>query len=63
MIATIYVGRDKSSNYEEGKRLGLTGEALEMFVYACYEVALGIDVDETTGKVTIISVDGRKVEP
>jgi hypothetical protein len=63
MQATIYVSSTKGNNADIGRSIGLTGEALENFCYACYEVALEVDVDEKTGEATIISVDGRKVEP
>jgi hypothetical protein len=41
----------------------LSEKALDMFIYACYEVALGLDINEDTGEARIVSVDGRKVEP
>lgn len=63
MQTTIYVHSSKSNNADIGRSIGLAGEALENFCYACYDVALEVDVDEKTGKATIISVDGRKVEP
>lgn len=62
MTATIYVHKDKESNYDLGRKLGLTGEALEMFCYACLEVKLTVEVDPKTGLATITHVDGRAVE-
>lgn len=63
MRTTIYLHSSKESNYEHGERLGLKGEALNMFMYGCYEVAVEVEVNESTGETEIISVDGRRVEP
>lgn len=62
MTATVYVHSDKESNYDTGQRLGLTGEALDMFLFACCEVKLTLDVDPDTGLATITHVDDRPVE-
>lgn len=53
----IFVHTSKESNFELGERLGLTGEALQNFKYACYEVKLSVDVDMETGDVEIVEVD------
>jgi hypothetical protein len=63
MQTTIYVHSSKSNNADIGRKLGLVDDALENFCYACYEVALGVEIDEKTGRAVIVSVDGRKVEP
>lgn len=64
MIRTdIYVHSSKDSMWEEGEKLGLSGEALRMFIHAAGEVKLTIDVDEKTGGVVILAVDGRKLGP
>ena len=62
MKATIYLHSDKDSMYEKGMKLGLSGEALSMFKYACCEVTVTIEVDPATGFASIVEVDGRKVE-
>ena len=62
MVATIYLGSSKESNTEIGAELGLTGEALDQFAYAAYEVKLTLDVDMNTGLATITHVDDRVVE-
>lgn len=62
IITTTYcLHSDKSDNHYRGQQLGLSEEALNEFVYTCYEVQLTLEVDTETGKSTIIEVDGRKV--
>lgn len=58
----IYVHSTKESMLDLGESLGLKGEALQMFKYTAYEVALEIEVDEQTGRSVIVKVDGKKVE-
>ena len=48
---------------DHGRKMGLTGEALRMFSFACYEVEFELEVNEMTGLATIIAVDGRMVAP
>lgn len=60
MIRTdIYIGSSKESMWNKAVELGLSGEALMSFRYACCEVKLTIDVDEQTGDAVIVAVDGR----
>lgn len=61
MKATVYVHCDKETMYEKGQSLGLTGQALDKFMYACYEVKLDLEVDEKTGLARITHVDDRQV--
>jgi hypothetical protein len=62
MITTsIWLHSEKQSNREDGEKLGLTGEALDNFMYACYEVELTVEVDEETGESKIIACDGKKL--
>jgi hypothetical protein len=63
MTATIYLHGSKEENLEIGTELGLTGEALDMFKYAAYEVKLTLDVNVKTGEATITHVDDRAVAP
>ena len=51
----------KETMYEKGEALGLQGEALRNFVYACYEVKIGLVVD-SAGNASIETVDGRALE-
>ena len=60
---TIRLHSSKERMYETGLQMGMEGKALEAFMYACYEVELGLEVDLSTGTCEIVSVDGRKVEP
>jgi hypothetical protein len=62
MRTKIYLHGNKESNYSEGEKLGLTGEALRMFTFACYEVAIEIEVNPD-GTYEMLTVDGRKLEP
>lgn len=58
---TVYLHADKDAMYRAGARLGLTGEALDQFLYTCYEVKLDLDVDELTGEATINALDDRPI--
>jgi len=57
----VYVHGSKESMYDEGVKLGLSGEALHYFTFTGCEVELEILVDMNTGDSTIIAVDGKPV--
>jgi hypothetical protein len=59
----MYLHSDKGANaYEGEEELGLSGQALENFMYALYEVEFDVDINEETGEVTIERVfDGRTI--
>ena len=59
MFVKVYLHSNKEDMWEKGEELGLKGKALEEFTYACYEVKIGLEVDEKTGLSEIISVDDR----
>lgn len=59
MKAITYVHGSKESMHELGKKLGLTGEALNMFRYTACEVKLELDVNMKTGEARIVAVDDR----
>lgn len=59
----LYAHVDDEGEYEEGEKLGLEGDALREFVSWGYELAFDAKVDMETGKVTLLMVDGRKIEP
>ena len=61
MKAKVYLHSSKESMWELGEKLGLKGEALGMFKYACCEVEVEIEVSES-GEEKIIKVDGREVK-
>ena len=61
MKTKMYLHGDKGSNWETGEDLGLTDKALENFGYALYEVCFDVDIDEQTGFVTILKVDGKEL--
>lgn len=61
IITKMYLHGSKESNYEEGKELGLSKEALNNFCYALYEVEFDVEVDIKTGDTKILTVDGRKL--
>lgn len=56
----LYAHCSKETNWEKGKMLGLTGEALQLFVHF-EEVALEVEVAED-GMVTVLACDGRPVQ-
>jgi len=53
----MYLNSDKDSNYEIGKELGLSDEAMEKFKYALYEVQVEVEVNTETGETEIIGFD------
>lgn len=61
MNVNVYLHNSKENMWETGETLGLTGEALRLFIYACVEVKITLRVDEQTGEAKIIAVDGREV--
>ncbi len=60
MKAVAYLHSSKESMYELGQKISLTGEALDKFMYALYEVKFDLEVDPKTGDAKIIGVDGRE---
>jgi hypothetical protein len=62
MLAKIYVHGSKEQNADTGRQLGLTGEALNNFKYAAYEVELEYEVDPATGEAELLKVDGRELK-
>ncbi|MFW6242639.1 MAG: hypothetical protein ACOC2W_00610 [bacterium] len=58
---TIYVHKSNESLSYEGKELGLTGDALEIFSGCCYEIGLDVEVDFKTGDVQFISMNEMKL--
>lgn len=59
----LYAHADEDSAYEKGKVLGLEGDALEEFSRWGCELEFEAEVDMETGKVKLLSVDGRKIFP
>lgn len=59
--AAIHLHSDRVSMHNLGVSLGLKGEALDLFGFACCEVILGLSVNTDTGEATIVAVDGRHV--
>lgn len=62
MIVTIYLHGDKESNANTAIKHGLNDEAARMFMYACYEVKVDLDVNPMTGEAKIVRVDNREVK-
>jgi len=60
--AVVYLHSSKEQMYEIGTKIGLSGQALDLFLFACCEVRLEVLVHPLTGVATIVSVDERKVE-
>ncbi len=61
MITKMYLHSNKEGNLGLGMDLELSGNALNNFMYALYEVEFEVDVDEVTGEVDILKVNGRKL--
>jgi len=62
MIKTkAYLHSTKEDMYYKGTELGLTGKALESFMYALYEVELELEIEENTGKYRIVAIDGQPI--
>ena len=62
MITNIYLNSSKERMYETGVKLGLSGDALNLFCYCCNEVKLEIDVDINTGSYNINKIDGKNIQ-
>jgi hypothetical protein len=65
MEITIGLHSSKESNLYIGHEAGLSEEALNNFMYALYEIAITVEVDEETGKekgITLIEYNGKKYE-
>lgn len=59
MKAKLHLHASREANFEVGKSLGLTGNALQLFSFACVEVGVEVEVDES-GAATIVAVDGMR---
>ena len=57
---TLYAHCSAETNWEKGEALGLTGEALSLFMHF-EEIALDVEVAED-GTVTILACDGKPVQ-
>ena len=62
MRIDVYLHGDKESMLNAGEEVGICGQALELFKYACCEVKITLDVSPSTGEAEIIAVDGRELE-
>ena len=60
MFISVYLHSSKESMRDQGETAGLKGKALDNFMYACYEVKIGLEVDDK-GNARIISVDDRSI--
>ena len=56
---TLYASLSKEANYEQGEKIGLTGEALRLFVHF-EEIAIEVEVAQD-GHCTVVGCDGRPV--
>ena len=57
---TLYAHCSQETNWEKGETLGLTGEALSLFMHF-EEIALEVEVAED-GMVTVLACDGKPVQ-
>ena len=56
---TLYASLSKEANYEQGEKIGLTGEALRLFVHF-EEIAIEVEVAQD-GHCTVVGCGGRPV--
>lgn len=54
----LFLHADKEQNWELGTRLGLTGEALRAFCFACTELKVEFLANRQTGMIIILAIDG-----
>ena len=62
MNITIYLHSNKETNRAAGEKAGLTGAALDFFLFAGYEHKMTYWVSPTTGRVTLTAVDDHPVQ-
>lgn len=55
-IVDLYVTGSKGTNADLARRLGLSKEATELFIYAALEVKLTVSIDEA-GAISILAVE------
>jgi phosphoribosyl-AMP cyclohydrolase len=58
----VYVSGSKEELWTVGESVGLTGDALSMFRHAADEIKITFKVEKETGLVTIVEVNGKKVD-
>ena len=58
MRITSYIHGDKETEYDDAIEAGLSEAAASKFRYSLYEVVIEQEVDEITGKSSIVSVNG-----
>ncbi len=61
MRTTVFLSSDEDMNFGKARELGLSHFPAERFRHALFEVPFEIEVDEDTGEVEIIKVDGKKL--
>ncbi len=52
----VYVHGSRDTMFEEGEKLGLTGDALSLFSHACGEICVKLEVQED-GNAKIIGIE------
>jgi len=61
MKIDLYTHSDKEPNRVAGEAAGLSGKALEYFLFAGYEHRMTYWVDEATGAAQLMAIDGHEV--
>lgn len=51
----MYLNANKEDNYDIGSEIGLSGESLDKFKYALYEVECEVEVDMESGDTKLLS--------
>jgi hypothetical protein len=60
--SVIYLHGSKERNYETAIELGLSEHVGQIFAYTCYEVAVKLEIDESTGEAMATHFNGVKLE-
>lgn len=63
MVVKMYAHGSDEGAWEQGRSLGMEGEALDMFSRTLYEVEFDVKVNTLTGMSEIIAVNGRPLGP
>lgn len=63
MKIDVYLHSSKEDMWHNGRKAGLSEAACELFMFACCEVKVTLDVNPKNGRADIIAIDDRKIAP
>ena len=58
----VYMHASRETVYEQGRELGLAGQALEYFAYTGYEEKITYAVNMETGESTPVALNDRELK-